>query len=259
MGRYMRKAKITGEVVVMEVSHQSSWGVRTRARTLALQRDASPPPAPAPTAPGTDSGSYIQLRSRRLEKPLAVPSRTTGTREGGPRAGATAKAPQPKSPRRGAASVNSGPVSGPASKGGSREGGREEQFSETSLGNDDVEASFGENVLESEASDSRNVRETTPCSLIRDSESTGTPGSSTRSRPTSSRRAQIISCRNLPTTDEMEGFFVGPEQLQQRTFIEKYAVTHLYFPYSFPLILYNFDPVNDCPLPGRYDWVKLHS
>jgi hypothetical protein len=20
---------------------------------------------------------------------------------------------------------------------------------------------------------------------------------------------------------------------------------------------YNFDPVNDCPLPGRYEWVKL--
>lgn len=59
----MRKAKITGEVVVMEVS-QATLGVRTRARTLALQNLQS-------TSSSTTS-AYLQLRSRRLEKPLIV-------------------------------------------------------------------------------------------------------------------------------------------------------------------------------------------
>lgn len=65
MGKYMRKAKAAGEVAVMEVA-QSSLGVRTRAKTLALQRLQKSP------APATSSGSYLQLRSRRLEKPPIV-------------------------------------------------------------------------------------------------------------------------------------------------------------------------------------------
>lgn len=52
MGKYMRKAKISGEVAVMELS----YGVRTRARTLAAT-----------------SYAYLELRSRRLEKPLPPP------------------------------------------------------------------------------------------------------------------------------------------------------------------------------------------
>lgn len=57
MGRYMRKTK-SGESAVMELSsQQSTIGVRTRAKTLALQRLQS------------DSSSYLELRSRRLEKP----------------------------------------------------------------------------------------------------------------------------------------------------------------------------------------------
>lgn len=72
MGKYMRKTKAAGEVAVMEVA-QSSLGVRTRAKTLALQRlQKSPAKTPAPAPAATSSGSYLQLRSRRLEKPPIV-------------------------------------------------------------------------------------------------------------------------------------------------------------------------------------------
>lgn len=63
MGKDMRKAKTTGEVAVMEVPNQSSGGVRTRAKTLALQRLQKPTADPA---------SYLELRSRRLEKPFVA-------------------------------------------------------------------------------------------------------------------------------------------------------------------------------------------
>jgi len=68
----MRKAKLTGDVVaVMEVSQQSSLGVRTRAKTLALQKlQASKTGSAVPEAEhGGGELSYLQLRSRRLEKP----------------------------------------------------------------------------------------------------------------------------------------------------------------------------------------------
>jgi hypothetical protein len=69
MGKYMKKPKITGEVaLLMELSH--SIGVCTRAKALALQRlqKTTPSPAVAPT-PDASSFSYLQLRSRRLQKP----------------------------------------------------------------------------------------------------------------------------------------------------------------------------------------------
>lgn len=61
----MKKSRISGgDVAVMEVSPQSSLGVRTRAKTLALQR------LQKSSSPETDASSfsYLQLRSRRLEK-----------------------------------------------------------------------------------------------------------------------------------------------------------------------------------------------
>eukprot|EP00268_Persea_americana_P008950 TRINITY_DN13517_c0_g2_i1.p1 TRINITY_DN13517_c0_g2~~TRINITY_DN13517_c0_g2_i1.p1 ORF type:complete len:105 (-),score=8.14 TRINITY_DN13517_c0_g2_i1:458-772(-) len=89
----------------------------------------------------------------------------------------------------------------------------------------------------------RNIRETTPCSLIGDSEILITPGSTTR--PTNSiatnRRIQNPMHRDIPTAHEMEEFFASAEQEQQRIFIEKY----------------NYDPVNDLPLAGRYEWLRL--
>ncbi|MBA0740479.1 hypothetical protein Gogos_013678, partial [Gossypium gossypioides] len=87
------------------------------------------------------------------------------------------------------------------------------------------------------------TRESTPCSLIRDSESIRTPGSATR--PTNSadtnQRVQNSTRRHTPTSHEMDEFFSLTEEDQQRQFIEKY----------------NFDPVKDKPLPGRYQWEKM--
>lgn len=66
MGKCMRKDKATGEVALMEVS-QSPLGVRTRAKTLALQRLQS---SAAVTPPSNPDSCYLELRSRRLAKPL---------------------------------------------------------------------------------------------------------------------------------------------------------------------------------------------
>ncbi|PKA52115.1 Cyclin-dependent kinase inhibitor 5 [Apostasia shenzhenica] len=190
MGKYIRKARLTGEAAVMEVSAQVSIGVRTRARTLALQR-MQKPSASSAIDNSVSSSSYLQLRNRRLEKPFV--------------------ALKSKVPPEEADVV--------------------------------VEVSFGENVLEAEQRE-RTTRETTPCSMIRSSETIRTPSSTTRrptSTPASNHLAQNLMQRNIPTALEMEEFFAGTERLQQRRFIEKY----------------NFDPVNDCPLPGRYEWLKL--
>ncbi|XP_061367845.1 cyclin-dependent kinase inhibitor 4-like [Gastrolobium bilobum] len=109
---------------------------------------------------------------------------------------------------------------------------------------DEAEASFGENTLEVEVRD-RSTRESTPCSLIRDSNAVDTPGSTTRKR-TSTFTNQIIHeniQRNIPTAFEMEEFFAHIEQQQRTMFMDKY----------------NFDIVNDVPLPGRYEWVQVHN
>ncbi|KAF8388397.1 hypothetical protein HHK36_027065 [Tetracentron sinense] len=296
MGKYMRKAKISGEVAVMEVS-QSSLGVRTRAKTLALQR------LQKSTTADTEGASYLQLRSRRLEKPLLLvdpkklqhPPKETCKENPNPN-------PNPRmSSSLGLASVNSGSV-GTVSLNCSKNRdvhstmeatnalAKEEgtQDNEIDVG---IEASFGENVLEFDGRE-RSTRETTPCSLIRDSNTIGTPGSTTR--PTNStalnRRIQNAMLRNIPTTNEMEEFFAGAEQQQQRLFIEKY-ISYIYlkaalssffvfthacgllqdcqFQGPFPAILvdiscllrifdrYNFDPVFDSPLAGRYEWVRV--
>lgn len=68
MGKYMNKSKITGDVALMDLSQSTTLGVRTRAKTLALQRLQPPSPSASPNL-DTSSFSYLQLRSRRLEKP----------------------------------------------------------------------------------------------------------------------------------------------------------------------------------------------
>ncbi|XP_076927302.1 cyclin-dependent kinase inhibitor 3-like [Bidens hawaiensis] len=66
MGKYFRKSKLTGDVVaVMDVS-PSSLGVRTRAKTLALQKQLQA------SKTTDDDVSYLQLRSRKLEKPQQI-------------------------------------------------------------------------------------------------------------------------------------------------------------------------------------------
>lgn len=78
MGKYMRKAKVSGEVAIMDVA-AAPLGVRTRARALALQR------LQKQQAQGEEGagGEYLELRSRRLEKlpPAAAAMRRCGGRK----------------------------------------------------------------------------------------------------------------------------------------------------------------------------------
>ncbi|MED6219815.1 hypothetical protein PIB30_039199 [Stylosanthes scabra] len=220
MGKYMKKSKMGGEVAVMEVSSASTapspMGVRTRAKTLALQKSSPPSPPPPPSSPDAPSFDYIQLRSRRLQKVLVRPKN------------------QPPAKQSGFCSA-AAPVS-------SRTLTEQKRLPVDSEEN--AEFSFGENTLETEARD-RSTRESTPCSLIRDSNAIDTPGSTTRQRTSSTFTNPMILehiQRNILTTYEMEEFFACAEQQQQKIFMDKY----------------NYDIVNDVPLSGRYEWVQVH-
>ncbi|XVE78079.1 hypothetical protein DITRI_Ditri13aG0115100 [Diplodiscus trichospermus] len=225
MGKYMKKSKIAGDTAVMEVSHQSTLGARTRdAKTLALQRLRKTNPSRSPaqvvaSTPDVSSFSYLQLRSRRLEKFRPPVSNET------------------KQKQRGKESCC-----------------REEKKSEGCFGKsreivvgvglccETDEASLGENNLDFELRD-RSTRESTPCSLMKDSETMATPGSTTsrrRSSPSTHQR-ECNGVQSFPTTHEIDEFFACAEQQHQQQFIEKY----------------NFDIVNDLPLPGRYEWVQV--
>lgn len=193
MGKYMKKGKITGDVAVMEIPQS---GVRTRARTLALQQNPEL--------------SYLQLRNRRLEKPPFQP----GNSRVRVKSGSTR-------------SESSGRIDKDAIVGRCDDGGEIQEFyDENNLDFDDRE---------------RSTRESTPCSLIRDAETIGTPGSTTR--PVSASRRARNTERAIPTTPEMEDFFAGFELHQQKQFIDKY----------------NYDIMNDLPLPGRYEWVSVDN
>ncbi|XP_047335109.1 cyclin-dependent kinase inhibitor 5-like [Impatiens glandulifera] len=217
MGKYFRKSKPAGEISLMEVSQSSYLGVRTRAKTLALKR-LQKLSAPEDTTADAASGSYLQLRSRRLAKP-------------------TIPIVDSKRPK-----TNSSPSPSPSSEGklGFMMGEKVEIKENGDLSID--QASFGENILDFEGKE-RISRESTPISLIRDPEIVKTPGSSTRpNNSTESNRAIQNSTRMyIPTTEELNMFFAEAEQQQHREFIEKY----------------NFDPVKDEPLPGRFEWMKL--
>ncbi|CAL5353513.1 unnamed protein product [Camellia sinensis] len=256
MGKYMRKAKITGDIAVMELVSQSSLGVRTRAKSLALQRlqstTTTPPPPPLPPPPNPES-SYLQLRSRRLEKvppSLNDPKRRQSTPKH------EISNPNPSSRLR---SINSGSVGSVSISCSKDEDGFIREFTTRASREDDtedyndlnVEPSFGENNLDFEGRESllgwgkgkaitlclvlgkESTRESTPCSLIRELDSAGTPGSTTR-RTASTRRIQNAMQRIIPTTHEIEEFFASAEQR------------------------YNFDVVNDLPLPGRFEWVRVN-
>ncbi|KAL2469511.1 Cyclin-dependent kinase inhibitor 3 [Abeliophyllum distichum] len=236
MGKYIRNSKATGEVAVSHA--QSSLGVRTRAKTLALQRlqKSSSSAASAVAAGGFSDGCYMQLRNRRLEKP-APPFVTEAKRQKHP--------PLEKEPNSNNGRVGPNSVENTGKEKekeeivfhGNEKIGVEEKEEENS-----VEASFGENVLEFEGKE-RTTRESTPCSLIRDSDTIRTPGSS--NRPTAGNdansRMQNPMLRDIPTANEMNEFFACAENYQHKQFVEKY----------------NFDPSADKPLPGRYEWVKL--
>ncbi|PRQ25552.1 putative cyclin-dependent kinase inhibitor [Rosa chinensis] len=237
MGKYMKKSKITGEIAVMEVSisPQSSLGVRTRAKTLALQKLHHQ----QQQSPDSDSSSlyYLQLRSRRLEKP---PLRSDANKQ--------AQAQGPRDCYAGGGAVNSRLSVGSSADLGWDE--RNEKDGEGCFGNveseaeyaNDVEASFGENNLDFDGRD-RSTRESTPCSLIRNSDSVGTPGSTTRrsSSIANNQRVRNDTQRTIPTALDMDEFFAQAEQQQQKLFMEKY----------------NFDITSDMPLPGRYEWEQV--
>lgn len=213
MGKYMRKSKASGEVAVMEVAG-ALLGVRTRSRTLAAQqqRAHSPSPSPSPHRKGEhDPGAadYLELRSRRLEK-QPPPGHKEKEDAPPPAAGARRMAEQA------AASFAADGFEA------------------------DLEASFGDNVLDWDAAD-RGTRETTPCSLIYSSETMSTPGSATRASNPSRRRPQTPVCRYVPSSLEMDEFFAAAEQQQHQTFRDKY----------------NFCPASERPLPGRYEWTAL--
>ncbi|PWA83127.1 Cyclin-dependent kinase inhibitor [Artemisia annua] len=189
MGKYIR-GKSNPKVSTLDISQSS--GVRTRAKTLALKKLQTETP---------EEMSYLQLRSRRLEKtPL------TFCRSQNPN-------PNPK--------VN-------CCTGGDQEGCFE-----------------GENNIGFDAREQRSTRESTPCNSIKDMNVICTPGSSTRPRnlEASNRINQNSITRIMPLAHEIEDFFARHEQAQQRRFADKY----------------NFDIVNENPLEGRYEWVRVQS
>ncbi|KAJ6965293.1 hypothetical protein NC652_003246 [Populus alba x Populus x berolinensis] len=245
MGKYMRKAKTTSDVAVMDLTH----GVRTRARTLALKKQqgvkASPPSSPA---------GYLQLRSRRLEKkPPPIPSlhhdspRRQHHRQGGQNSSKLGQ--QQRRRQQQQQEEEESPSPNLKSSSGS---GQEKERGESKVESREVEennnsnskdlGSFGDNVLDIEGRD-RSTRESTPCNLTRGTEDARTPGSTTKpTNPTeSSRRLHNSTRRHIPTAHEMDEFFGPAEEEQLRQFTEKY----------------NFDPVSDKPLHGRYEWEKL--
>ncbi|CAN8315764.1 unnamed protein product [Cochlearia groenlandica] len=256
MGKYIKKSKINGEAIaMMDVSSPSSFGVLTRAQSLALQRRLQNPSSSPPskqkqhsTADCGGGGSYIQLRSRRLQKkppPIVVIRRRK----------------QQQRRRKETCGINPNPnpqISNPLLV--SIRGSVSDSAAESVVFGEDkceinketcFETSFGENFLELEHGNERTTRESTPCSLIRKPEITTSPGSSTKlnnciSDDNSNNNQREESFRSshrhhLPTTPEMDEFFSGAEEEQQKQFIEKY----------------NFDPVNEQPLPGRFEWKKV--
>lgn len=217
MGKYIRKSKAKGEV--------SPLGVLTRAKALAQKMNKGGATAAAMVAEATgnggDGGSYLELRSGRLVKPFTFLE--AKGKKNGVLKNQNGVNPNPN--------VNS-------------EGeGIKECLGDMKMDEmENLEASFGENFLEFEGR-KRTTRESTPCSLIRDSDNIQTPGSSTRRSNANEANSRVPNSvrAEIPTAREMEAFFARAEEQQQRKFIEKY----------------NFDPVNDKPLPGRYEWVKV--
>ncbi|CAF1866261.1 BnaC04g43290D [Brassica napus] len=236
MGKYIKKSKLDGESLpLMDVS-PSPLGVLTRAKSLALQRRLQKP-SPSSSSPskqktttdcvGGGGGSYLQLRSRRLQKkpPIVVIRRRKKQRR--------VRNPSPQN-------VDSGRGSG----GG--DGSRSDSVGESGVCGKAKDFNGEINVDELQGSESfnRTTRESTPCSLMRKPES---PGSSTKlnngvSDNSNEREESLSGSRgHLPTTPEMDEFFSGAEEEQQKIFIDKY----------------NFDPVNEQPLPGRFEWKKV--
>ncbi|KAF9663435.1 hypothetical protein SADUNF_Sadunf17G0049700 [Salix dunnii] len=255
MGKYMRKAKTTNDVAVLDMS----YGVRTRAKTLALKKQQALKLHASSATPPSSPAGYLQLRSRRLEKkPPPIPSLHHGSpkrqqrRLGGQNNNKLRQQESPSPILKSSSRVDKDNGSGQE-----KEGGESKEVEENNNSNSKDLGSFGDNVLDIEDRDRlhihrarhlyllcyRSTRESTPCNLTRGTEDTRAPGSSTKpsSPAESSHRLQNSMRRCIPTTREMDEFFGPAEEEQLRRFTEKF----------------NFDPVSDKPLPGRYEWEKL--
>lgn len=129
MGKYMKKSKNSGDVAALIMESpppHSQLGVRTRAKTLALQNSHQ----------AEDSAAYLQLRSRRL---LKLPP------------------PVPEKPRRGAAAdsaANSRPSQTATPKKPSSRSA--EKFAP--LDDENADCSFGQNFEDVEGRDERYIR-----------------------------------------------------------------------------------------------------
>ncbi|KAF8108779.1 hypothetical protein N665_0104s0094 [Sinapis alba] len=238
MGKYIKKSKLDGEsLALMDVS-PSPLGVLTRAKSLALQRRLQKPsPSASPSKQktadcggGGGGGSYLQLRSRRLQKkpPIVVIRRRKKQRR------VRNPNPNPQNQDSGRGSVAS-------------DGSRSDSVAESAVSGKAKDFNGEINMDELQGSESRTTRESTPCSLMRKPETITSPGSSRKlnngiSDNSNEREESFSGSRGqLPTTPEMDEFFSGAEEEQQKQFIDKY----------------NFDPVNEQPLPGRFEWKKV--
>ncbi|KAJ0253906.1 Cyclin-dependent kinase inhibitor 3 [Hirschfeldia incana] len=190
MGKYMKKSKVTNNDT--EPTEPISLGVRTRAaKTLALKRLNS---SASDSALARDSSCYLELRSRRLEKPPALT--------------------EPKQPQRIKESVSKGRVSS---------GSVSVHVAQSSTGDECLgksEAFYGENNPDFESR--RSTRESTPCNFAEDLEIVVTPGSSTKSMRTATRDCIRDRDYSVPSASELEEFFAYAEQQQQRLFMDKY-------------------------------------
>ncbi|CAM8902163.1 unnamed protein product [Rhodiola kirilowii] len=232
MGKYMKNSKLKSsstQIPNNATTTTSSIGVRTRAKTLALQSLHTTDAAPA------NSSSYLQLRSRRLKKP--PPPRQKKLNQ-------TAADDADRNGEKFCGHRVSSRLRRSSSDSESRCFSRC-VFDEISCGKvagEDVEASFGENFLDFEQL-KRTTRESTPCSAVRDFNIIETPGSATRSSKRSPNPIQIPLSEINSTTQEMDDFFSSIERQEQQLFMDKY----------------NFDFANDKPLPGGFEWEQVRA
>ncbi|KAL0286130.1 UNVERIFIED_CONTAM: Cyclin-dependent kinase inhibitor 4 [Sesamum calycinum] len=107
--------------------------------------------------------------------------------------------------------------------------------------NEEDEGSYGDNELDF-GNKGRITRESTPSTLIEGSNIIKTPTSSNKSATNVNGVKKLrIGKPMMPSAEELEAFFAPQEKLDIERFIKKY----------------NFDPVNEKPLKGRYEWVEF--
>ncbi|XP_022931099.1 cyclin-dependent kinase inhibitor 3-like [Cucurbita moschata] len=234
MGKYMKKSKLTGGIAVMEVSPQSSPGLRTRAaKTRALQRlNKSFSQSAAVSSPraAASSSSYLQLRNRRLEKPPVFRQLHKAQQDGECCEDGLSRE----------CSSNDSRLKRDLADSGSE---KRKLRVETGSGNArDFEDYFGENCPDF-GGDNRGTAEKIHSSLVRDLRTNKTSYSTrmeTNSHTTNSG-VEMELLKSIPTANDIEEFFAQEELWHQTTFIQKY----------------NFDFASEMPLQGRYEWVQV--